>query len=233
MELVLATAHALLAQGTDNLTTAPGETVASSGATAEAIVFWVAAVIGVGSAVAVILMRNIVHAALMLVMNLVAIAMLYLALQSSFLAIIQILVYAGAIVVLFLFVIMLLGVSRDDLLFETHRWHRVAAGVGGVAVAGLLVFGVAGEHLGAASRCGGQADPAVVAESTVTPCRGLDDALGANEQGSVGIIAERLFTRWTFAFEISALLLVVATIGALVLGRRHDPDASATGPEVV
>ncbi|MBW3658609.1 MAG: NADH-quinone oxidoreductase subunit J, partial [Actinobacteria bacterium] len=163
------------------------------------------------------------HAALMLVLNLVAIAALYLALQSSFLAIIQIIVYAGAIMVLFLFVIMLLGVARDDLLFETRRWHRVVAALGGLLIAGLLVFGVAGELLGDASRCGGQADAETVAASTTTPCEGLDDALAGNDQGSVGIIAERLFTRWTFAFEISALLLVVATIGALVLGRRNDP----------
>jgi NADH-quinone oxidoreductase subunit J len=161
------------------------------------------------------------------VLNLVAIAALYLALQSSFLAIVQILVYAGAIMVLFLFVIMLLGVARDDLLFATRRWHRIGAGVAGLLVAGLVVFAVAGDHLGAGSRCGSQADAEAVAAAESAPCEGFDRALAENEHGSVGIIAERLFTRWTFPFEISALLLVVATIGALVLGRRGDAALSA------
>jgi NADH-quinone oxidoreductase subunit J len=202
------------------------EAATSSSATAETIVFWVFAVIGLGAAIAVITMRNIVHAALMLVVNLLAIAALYLALQSSFLGIVQVIVYAGAIVVLFLFVIMLLGVDRDDLLVETKRWHLVGAIAMTVLLAGGLLFAFGGSYLSADSACGGLA-PTEATTSGAVRCVGLDQALADNDNGSVGVIADRMFTRWTFPFEAASLLLVVATIGALVLGRRKDEDLPA------
>ncbi len=196
---------------------------ATSNATAEAVGFWIIAVLAVGSALAVITMRNIVHAALMLVLNLLAIAGMYLLVQSQFLGIIQVIVYAGAIVVLFLFVIMLLGVDRDDLLFDLKTWHKVAAGLGGAALAGLLLFAFAGTYTSAASRCGGQAAEQTNPSSSAQPCVGLDEALVNSRNGSVGFVAGRLFNRYTFPFEAAALLLTVATIGALILGRRNDP----------
>src|SRR6056297_3118105 len=105
---------------------------AGAGNTSEIVLFWVFAVLALGAALAVITMRNIVHGALMLVLNLLAIAGLYLTLESSFLGVIQILVYAGAIVVLFLFVVMLLGVDRDDLLLARGSRSQLAAVLGGV-----------------------------------------------------------------------------------------------------
>jgi NADH-quinone oxidoreductase subunit J len=200
----------LLAQAADVAATQPS--------TAEQAVFWVFAVIALGSGLAVITMRNIVHGALMLVLNLLAIAGLYLGLESAFLSIVQVLVYAGAITVLFLFVIMLLGVNRDDLLAGTRRTTGLA--VAGVALlAGALLLGLVGPYTGQASVCG--AGGASTADAVA--CVGLAEANAANESGSVGVIAERLFTRYTFPFELAALLLTVATIGATVLGRRHDP----------
>ena len=204
----------LLAQVADAATQSP---------TAEVVAFWVFAVIGVGAGIAMITMRNIIHAALMLVLNFLAIAALYITLQSSFLGIIQIIVYAGAIMVLFLFVIMLLGVDRDDLLVDVKRWHRVGAVVLTVLVLAGALFAFGG-YLSADSRCGGQA-PTEPADPAAERCVGLDDALAENPNGSVGVIADRMFTRWTFPFEASALLLVVATIGALILGRREDPES--------
>lgn len=194
--------------------------VATQSATAEAVLFWVFAVLAVGTGLAMITMRNIVHAALMLVLNFLCIAALYLGLQSSFLSIIQVIVYAGAIVVLFLFVIMLLGVDRDDLLGTKSPLRTVGAALVGVLLAGALLAVLGAESLTAASACGGQA--AQGASRDALPCIGLDAAL-AEQGGSIRLIAERLFTRWTFAFELAALLLVVATLGALVLGRRKDP----------
>ncbi len=88
------------------------QAASGSGDVAEIILFWVFAVIALGAGIAMVMMRNIVHAALMLVLNLLSIAALFLGLQSSFLGIAQVIVYAGAIMVLFLFVIMLLGVAR-------------------------------------------------------------------------------------------------------------------------
>lgn len=192
----------------------------SGGTTAEAVVFWVFAVIGVGAGIAMVSLRNIVHAALMLVINLVAIAVLYLALQSPFLGVIQVIVYAGAIVVLFLFVIMLLGVDTDDLLVEVSRTHRAGALalVGLVAAAAILAFS---GSLSAASRCDGATPSETVAS---LGCRGLDEALAGADDSSVSLLGERLFDRYTFPFEAAAVLLTVATIGALVLGRREDLD---------
>ena len=187
----------------------------SQGATAEAVLFWVFAVIAVGSGIAMVTMRNIVHAALMLVLNFLCIAGLYLGLQSSFLSIVQIIVYAGAIVVLFLFVIMLLGVDRDDLLGTKTRLRAVGAVMVGVLLAGALLAVLGADSLTTASACGSQATGDVAG---ALPCAGLD---GAGD--SVTFIAASLFTRWTFVFELAALLLVVATLGALVLGRRKDP----------
>ena len=165
---------------------------------------------------AVVALRNVVHAALMLVVNLLSVAALYLGLQSSFLSIVQVIVYAGAIVVLFLFVIMLLGVDRDDLLGTRTPVRAVAAIVAGVALAGAFLTVVGADSLTAASACGELAGEGA---ADAVACAGLDQA----SEDSVGFVGMQLFTRWTFAFEAAALLLVVATLGALVLGRRRDP----------
>lgn len=209
---------------------------------AEVILFIGFGLLALGTALAVVTMRNVVHAALMLVVNLLSIAGLYLALQASFLSIVQVIVYAGAIVVLFLFVIMLLGVQRDDSLVDRAPWHVAGALFGGVALAGLLVAGLVGTYTTDASRCGeqGTLTPADVRAGRVG-CVGLDhlDSDSASEASATSVtepvetttsgaefLGQRLFTRHTFAFEAAGLLLVVATIGALVLGKRHDtpPD---------
>jgi NADH-quinone oxidoreductase subunit J len=186
--------------------------------TAETIVFYVFAVIALGSGFAVITMRNIVHGALMLVVNLLAIAGLYLALESSFLSIVQVLVYAGAITVLFLFVIMLLGIDRDDLLSVTSKRNAVLAAGATAALAGALLLALVGPYTGDASFCNRGAT-----SGAGGACVGLEAALEQQEQGSVSFLGERMFTRYTFPFELSALLLTVATIGATILGQRRDP----------
>jgi NADH-quinone oxidoreductase subunit J len=197
-------------------------TESGSGGTAEVILFWVFASIALGSGIAMITLRNIVHAALMLVLNFLCIAGLYLGLQSSFLSIVQIIVYAGAIVVLFLFVIMLLGVDRDDLLGTKSRTRTVGAVMVGVLFAGAFLAVLGADSLTSASACGSLA---VAGDADALLCAGMDTAIA--EQGdSVTVIADQLFTRWTYPFELSALLLVVATLGALVLGRRTDPAQS-------
>lgn len=195
------------------------EAAATGADTAETIVFYVFAVIALGSGIAVITLRNIVHGALMLVLNLLAIAGLYLALESSFLSIVQVLVYAGAITVLFLFVIMLLGIDRDDLLSVTSRRNAVLASAAVSLIAGALLLALVGPYTGDASLCNQGAT-----SGAGGACVGLEAALADQENGSVSFIGERLFTRYTFAFELAALLLVVATIGATVLGQRRDPE---------
>ena len=189
--------------------------------TAEVVLFCVFAVIALGAGIAMVSMRNIVHAALMLVVNFLSVAALFLGLQSSFLAIGQVIVYAGAIMVLFLFVIMLLGVDRDDLLVGGARRTQVLAVLGCALVAGVLLFGFAGTYTGAESRCGSQAPADVARTADTQPCVGLDAALEEGG-GAVGVLADRMFGRYTFPFELAAVLLTVATVGAMVLGKRVD-----------
>jgi NADH-quinone oxidoreductase subunit J len=193
------------------------EGAAAGGNTAEVVLFWVFAVLALGAAIAVVAMRNIVHGALMLVLNLLAVAGLYLTLESAFLSVIQVLVYAGAIMVLFLFVIMLLGVHRDDLYLETRRRNQVLAVAGGAILAGALLFAFVGPYTGEASICG-----TGTATTDGQRCVGLADAKAEDDEAGVAFLGERMFTRYTLPFELSALLLTVATIGAVILARRRD-----------
>ncbi|MDP9023646.1 MAG: NADH-quinone oxidoreductase subunit J [Actinomycetota bacterium] len=204
---------------------------AAGGATAEVVLFWILAAVAVGAAVAMITMRNVVHGALMLVLNFVAIAGLFLVLESTFLAIIQIIVYAGAIMVLFLFVIMLLGVARDDLLIERHPAVRSGAWLLGALLVAGAGFVFVGPFTGAESVCG--AATSVAPTAGVVRCEGLADAIQANPTGSVGFVAERLFTRYTFVFEFAALLLLLAIVAAMVLARRRPAGRADRSPAEV
>src|SRR5581483_8457598 len=107
---------------------------------ADWIVFWVCAPISIGSAIAMLLQRNADHAALFLIVNLFTVAVLYLVLGAPFLFAVQIIVYAGATMVLFLVVIMLLGVDREERLVERLRGQRTAAILLGLGVVGEVVF---------------------------------------------------------------------------------------------
>lgn len=165
----------------------------------EVVVFAVCAVIVLGGAAGVILQRNPVHAALSLVATLFGIAVLFVAQEANFLAAVQVIVYAGAIVVLFLFVIMLLGVdTSEDLETEPLVGQRPAAiAIGAVMAVGLI---------------------AVVTTSTIS---GLpsSSAEWVRDGDDVSQIGRLLFTDYLFAFEITALLLVIAVVGAVLLAR--------------
>jgi NADH-quinone oxidoreductase subunit J len=188
------------------------------GLTGEVLAFIVFAGIALGAAVAVITMRNLVHGALMLVVHLLAVAGLYLTLESQFLAVVQVLVYAGAIVVLFLFVIMLLGVDRDDLLIMSDRRRVAGIVAAGLLVAGAMTAAFVGPYTSEASVCGS----GVAAVGSQQPCIGLEAAKGPDDGAGVAFLGRRLFTRYTLVFELSAVLLTVATIGAVILARRRD-----------
>ena len=166
---------------------------------AELIVFIVLAPIAVVTALGMVLSRNAVYSALLLVVNFFCLAGFYVLLEAQFVAAVQVIVYAGAIMVLFLFVLMLLGVESHEALKETIKGQRPAAVL---LTLGLLVAIVAALLSGAFD-----AAPASLA--------------AANEGGNVQAVGRLLFTRYTFAFEIAGVLLVVAAVGALVLGKRH------------
>jgi NADH-quinone oxidoreductase subunit J len=171
----------------------------------EVVVFLIAATVCLAGGVGVIASPNPVHSALSLVATLFGIAVLFVAQEAHFLAAVQVIVYAGAIVVLFLFVIMLLGVDRaEDLEHDSLAGQRPAAAV--VAVLGLLLvvlLAVRGIEVSGA-RSGTEALS--------------DDAPDVVQLGRV------LFTDYVFAFELTGLLLVIAVIGAVVMARKPRPE---------
>jgi NADH-quinone oxidoreductase subunit J len=170
------------------------------------VVFVVAALGCISGAVGVVLSRNPVHAALSLVGTLFGIAVLFVAQGADFLAAVQVIVYAGAIVVLFLFVIMLLGVDKAEAVeVEPLGGQRPAA----IAVAGLSLVLVA--LLG-------------IRASQVS--EGVHSATGTLTNGGSNIVSvgRALFTDYVFAFELTSTLLVIAVVGAVVLARRPARD---------
>lgn len=168
---------------------------------AEQIVFIIGALICLVGAAGVILFRNPVHSALSLVVTLFGVAVLFIALDAEFLAAVQIIVYAGAIVVMFLFVIMLLGVDQtDDIHLDPLKGQRPAAIVAGaLLVVGLIAIVVLGAVTGERS-----------ANAKVEPL-----------VPNVEQLARSLFTDYLFAFEITSVLLVIAVVGAVSLARHR------------
>lgn len=168
------------------------------------LLFYVFAALAAGGALGVVLGRSPVSSLLFMVLSLASVAGIYVLLEAHFLAAIQIIVYAGAIMVLFLFVIMLLNLGHDyQQDIKSGLWTSVAFGGSGV-LAWVLArrFEVEGEVF--ASLQAGDA---------------IDAALA--EKGALGVIAEPLFTTWVVPFEITGILLLVAIVGALVLAKRR------------
>jgi len=176
----------------------------------DAVVFFVCAAVILAGAFGVILARNPVHSALYLLTTLVGVAVLFLQLHAALVAAIQIVVYASAIVVLFLFVITLLGVDRHEQLSDPRRFQRPAAVVLGVLVA-VQVIVLAGRHW-----------------TTGVAPRG--HALDPPRSGNVERLARSLFTDYIWAFEITAVLLVIAVVGGVVLARRSGQRPGVAPP---
>ena len=179
----------------------------------DTLVFIVAEAICLTGALGVILARNPVHSALMLVMTLFGIAVLFVAQEAHFLAAVQVIVYAGAIVVLFLFVIMLLGVDRAQNLelsiLPIQRWAALVFGAGSL----LLLVGLI-----------------VVVNEPVTGAEAMGGAASGDE--NVRLLARSLFSDHVYAFELTSLLLVIAVIGAVVLARKPKEIQSAVAEEL-
>ena len=168
----------------------------------EMFVFLVSAAICLAGSLGVILSKNPVHSALSLIATLFGVAVLFIAQEAYFLAAIQVIVYAGAIVILFLFVIMLLGVDRvKSFRREPIVGQRPAAIAVGAAILGLSLTAL----LSGAARVTGRS-------SSMAP---LDP-----EVADVNRLGRVLFTDYVFAFEITAVLLTIAVVGAVVLSRR-------------
>jgi NADH-quinone oxidoreductase subunit J len=165
----------------------------------EMLVFVLASAMVLAGAFGVIVRRNPVHAALSLVLTLFGIAVHFVALEAHFLAAVQVIVYAGAIVVLFLFVIMLLGVDKaEDLSIEPFPIQRPLAGVIGLGIAGLVIAAI------------------VRGRDTLQSGAPLD----ASGDSNIRTLARNLFSDHVFAFELTSVLLIVAVAGTVLMTRK-------------
>jgi NADH-quinone oxidoreductase subunit J len=180
---------------------------AASGAAsaAESTAFWVLAVLAVAAALGMILARRAVHCAVLLAVVMLSLAVLYALEGAPFLAFVQVIVYTGAVLMLFLFVLMIVGVSSADSLVETIKGQRVAAGLAGIGLLVLLSLVVG--HAALAS--GG------AASASYGP---------SNMNG----LATLIFTRYVFPFEATSALLITAALGAMVLAHRERTSPKPT-----
>jgi NADH-quinone oxidoreductase subunit J len=144
-----------------------------------------------------LVLKKAVHSALMLALTMLCLAALYVVQDAPFLGVVQVVVYTGAVMMLFLFVLMLVGVDSGDSLIETLRGQRIAAVLAGVGFAGLLIFSLG---------------------DVVVGNQGL---VRANADGNVEALANLIFSRYVFAFEVTSALLITAALAAMVLTHRE------------
>jgi NADH-quinone oxidoreductase subunit J len=185
---------------------AAGELKHGHVALGEAIAFWILGPVSLAGAIGMVLLRNAVHSALSLVATMMSLGMFYLIEQGPFLGLVQIIVYTGAIMILFLFVLMIVGRDSSDSLVETLRGQRTAAALFGIGFAVLVSVAI-----GRAVRNGTPVD--------------LNSASTNADGRNVHNLAYLLFTKYLFAFELTSALLIIAAVGAMVLAHieRDEP----------
>ena len=166
----------------------------------ETFAFWVLAILTVGGAIGMLLSRKAVHSALWIALTMVSLAVVYLINAAPFLSMVQIIVYTGAVMMLFLFVLMLIGVDAADSLVETIKGQRLAAVLVGIGFGLLLLAGVGG--------------------LTVNEVKGLDAATSP-AGGNLQAVAQLIFGRYVLAFEVTSALLITAAVGAIVYTHRE------------
>jgi len=167
---------------------------------AEKILFFMLAIVAIVAAVGVVWSRNPVRSALSLVINFIALAMLYFTLHAHFLGIVQIIVYTGAIMVLFLFVIMLLNLGSPDAIPEPVRWNRWVAVITGMAMLLMLVM-------------------------QVFLLIGPQAASAPEDLGTPQNVGIALFTGWVYPLQIAGLLLLVGVVGSILLAKRRRTES--------
>ncbi len=177
--------------------------------TAEAVVFWVQGTVALVGAIGVVAAPKAVYSAIALAMTMISLAVLYVAQDALFLGVVQVVVYTGAVMMLFLFVLMLIGVDSSDSLVETIRGQRVAAIIAGLGFGILLL--------------------AAIGNLSVAGFTGLKQA---NAGGNVEGLAALIFTRYLWAFELTSALLITAALGAMVLAHRERFERRKTQREL-
>lgn len=183
--------------------------------TGEAVAFWILGPLSLLGALGMIFSRNAVHSALWLVLTMLSLGALYMVQQAPFLGFTQIIVYTGAIMMLFLFVLMLVGRESSDSVVEVLRGQRLWATLLGIGLAGLLAGGL------------------TRALSNVTPAPLLDPSTTAG--GGPGGLGRLIFTDYLFPFELTSALLITAALGAMVLAftDRHAKGGKRNQKELV
>ncbi|GGW31989.1 NADH-quinone oxidoreductase subunit J [Streptomyces griseoloalbus] len=182
---------------------------AYSTSTGEAFQFWVLGTVAVIGALCTVFMKRAVHSALCLAGTMIILAVFYLANGAYFLGVVQIVVYTGAIMMLFLFVVMLVGVTAADSLKETIKGQRWLALLCGLGFGILLISGIG--------------------HASLSEFNGIGEA---NAGGNVEGLAALIFTKYVFAFEITGALLITAAVGAMVLTHRERTERAKTQREM-
>ena len=177
--------------------------------TGEAVLFWILAAVAVIGALGMVAASKAVYSAIFLAMTMIVLAVFYIAQDAPFLGVVQVVVYTGAVMMLFLFVLMLVGVDSSESLVETLRGQRVAAIAVGLGFGVLLIAGIG--------------------TIATTGFAGLG---AANAHGNVEALAALIFTRYLWAFELTSALLITAAMGAMVLAHRERFDRRKTQKEL-
>jgi NADH-quinone oxidoreductase subunit J len=204
---------------TSELTVLAAETVYRT-STMEAVTFWVLGTLAVLGAVAVVAAPKAVYSAIFLAITMIILAVLYIAQDALFLGVVQIVVYTGAVMMLFLFVLMLIGVDSADSLVETIRGQRIAAIGAGGAFGILLIAGIGNVSVAGFTGLAGSSD------------QSAGSLAEANAGGNVEGLAALIFVRYLWAFELTSALLITATLGAMVLTHRERIDRRKTQREL-
>lgn len=177
--------------------------------TAEAVTFWILGTLAVLGALGVVVAINAVYSAMFLAVTMLSLAVLYIAQDALFLGVVQVVVYTGAVMMLFLFVLMLIGVDSAESLRETLRGQRVAAALAGTGFGALLIGCVGAGTQG-----------------------GFNGLAQANAGGNVEGLARLIFSTYLWAFELTSALLITAALGAMILAHRERFDRRKTQREL-
>src|SRR5580704_6411675 len=177
--------------------------------TTRLIAYWVLAIISVAAALGMVLARKAVHCAMMLAVVMLSLAVMYVMLGAPFLAFVQVIVYTGAVLMLFLFVLMIVGITAADSVIETIRGQRLWAALGGIALLVLLAI--------------------VIGHAVIGPAAPSTSQFG---NGNVTGLARLIFTKYVFPFELTSALLITAALGAMVLAHRERTSPKPTQREL-
>ena len=177
--------------------------------TAEAVLFWVLGTVAVLGAIGVVAAPKAVYSAMFLATTMIVLAIFYIAQGALFLGVVQVVVYTGAVMMLFLFVVMLIGVDSSESLVETIQGQRIAAIVVGVGFGVLLIAGIGSVSV-----------------------NGFTGLAEANAGGNVEGLAALIFTKYLWAFELTGALLITAALGAMVLAHRERFERRKTQREL-